>query len=86
MGQVTPFQRRSYKAQTQTVRASGLEFWISGTLDGFLDFCVIDSSGAHLTYNITCDDARRLAAALNSAVHDVQTNCLFDADRLLERR
>ena len=83
---ITPFQRakpRTYEAKCFKVFGSGFEFQVAGTLDGFLDLAVIQSDGSHLTYNITCNDARALAAALNSGASDVQENCLFDRDPLL---
>jgi hypothetical protein len=65
------------------VLASGLEIHVAGTLDGFLDFAVIESDGRSCTYSLTCDDARLVAAALISGANDVQANCLFDRDPLL---
>src|SRR5690348_14598105 len=80
---VIQFRPRTYEARPFTVLASGLQFLISGTLDGFLDFAVVQGNGASLTYSITCDDARMIAASLISAAQDVQANCLFDRDSLL---
>lgn len=54
-------------------------FQISGTLDGFIDFAT--SLG---TWQITLDEARALIAAINGAMSDVQANCLYDRDALLE--
>jgi len=82
---VTPI-RHTYCAKLMSVRASGLEFHIAGTLDGFVDFCIIEESGRHVTHNITRDDAIRLIAGLHSVIQDINANCLFDKDLLLERQ
>ena len=82
---VVPLRPRSYVAKLHRVAVAGLEFHIAGTLDGFLDFAIIESSGRSATYNITCNGAQRLAAVLTMTVADVQANCLFDRDPLLEK-
>lgn len=53
-------------------------FKISGTLDGYIDFAV-----TRATYQLSLDEARALAAALNGAIRDVTANCLYDHDVLL---
>jgi hypothetical protein len=83
MNNIVQMRRKSYEAEAFRVFASGLEFRMSGTLDGGIDFCIIESSGDHRTYNIDCDEARVLADKLNAAASDVQKNCLFDSDPLL---
>lgn len=80
---VVPFQRCGYEAKLVRFQASGFEFHIAGTLDGFIDLAIVRSDGSHLTYIITCDDARRLIAGLNTVVDDIQRNCLFDRDPFL---
>jgi hypothetical protein len=57
---------------------------MSGTLDGYLDFCITAGDGSHLTYLLTRDDAHRIIAGLHAVVDDIQANCLFDRDPLLE--
>ncbi len=83
---VVPFARKSYEAKLITFHASGFEFHLGGTLDGFVDLAVICSNGEARTYTISCDDARVLIASLNTVVKDIQDNCLFDRDHLLYDR
>lgn len=83
MGGVVSIRPRSYEAKPVRLFVSGLEIQTSGTLDGFIDFAVIESNGKSATYLITCEDARRIIAGLNSVISDIQTNCLFDRDPLL---
>ena len=74
---------KSYSAKLHVLHVSGFDIHIAGTLDGLVDLAIITSNGKSRTYNLTCDDARALIAALHSAVSDVQQNCLFDRDPLL---
>lgn len=67
-------QRRTYCAKLFVAGP----FKMAGTLDGYVDFAVPGR-----TYQLSLDEARALIAALNSAVADVQANCLYDKDALL---
>lgn len=80
---VVPFRQRTYEAKQQEVRASGMTFVASGTLDGFVDFVVVANDGKNLIHQITRDDARAIIAALHAVVDDITANCLFDRDPLL---
>lgn len=81
---VITFRPRSYKAKGQTVLASGFQFDIGGTLDGWIDFAITHGDGSHLTYQITRDDARSVIASIHAVIDDITANCLFDRDPLLE--
>jgi hypothetical protein len=83
MADIISFRRPTYIAALKHVAASGLQFSMAGTLDGFIDFCITESDGRHATYQITCDDARNLIASIHAVVSDIQKNCLFGADPLL---
>lgn len=74
-GNVVHLPRRTYRAKPFS--AGG--FKLSGTLDGFIDFAAQDR-----TYLLSLDEARALIAALSGAIADVQSNCLYDKDVLLE--
>ncbi len=56
-------------------------FRLSGTLDGFIDFAVPEAG----TYPLSLDEAKSLISALSEAVADVQANCLYEHDVLLEK-
>lgn len=75
MAEIVSLPPRTYTAKA--FHAAG--FQMSGTLDGFIDFAA--SRG---TWPLTLDEARALIAALNGAISDVQANCLYDRDALLE--
>jgi hypothetical protein len=75
----------TYTAKEFRVQTLGRTFQMSGTLDGFIDFCVKEDSGGHWTVTLDCSEARVLAAALLGAAEDIQANCLFDRDALLIR-
>lgn len=75
MAEIVHLPQRTYSAKS--FRAAG--FQMSGTLDGFIDFAT--SRG---TWQLSLDDARAVIAALNGAIGDVQANCLYDRDVLLE--
>ena len=77
MGDVVIFPARTYAAKPHY----GAEFQMSGTLDGFIDFAT--DCG---TYVLSLDEARAVVAALNGAIDDVTTNCLYDRDVLLDVR
>jgi hypothetical protein len=76
--------RRTYRARLETVDASGLTIKIAGTLDGCIDFAVIEGDGASRTYSILPNEAANLATALSRVVSDIKTNCLYDRDILLK--
>jgi hypothetical protein len=81
---VIQFRRApSYEAKLQVFLADGLEFHVAGTLDGYIDFAVVTSDGASLTYSLSCDGSRQIIAALHLVIDDIQANCLFDRDPLL---
>lgn len=82
MSNIIPL-RQSYDAKLFTVPASGLLFKIAGTLDGFVDLAIIETSGRSATYSVTIDEARLLADRLLNVAKDIQSNCLFDRDSLL---
>lgn len=75
MVQIVYLPHRTYRAKAFLAGA----FETSGTLDGYLDFATPKG-----TWQLSLDDARALIAALNGAINDVQTNCLYDRDVLLE--
>jgi hypothetical protein len=60
--------RKTYVAKLEKLTVSGLDIRIAGTLDGFIDFAVTLVDGSSLTYSLTCEDARRIIAALGSVV------------------
>lgn len=49
MGGIVSIRPRSYEAKAVRLFASGLEIQTSGTLDGFIDFAVIESDGKSAT-------------------------------------
>ena len=55
-------------------------FKVAGTLDGFVDLATSDG-----TYQLSLDEAQALASALNGAIADIKSNCLYDRDALLEK-
>ena len=55
-------------------------FKAAGTLDGFIDLAT--SAG---TFTLALSEAKGLSDALNSAIADVENNCLYERDSLLER-
>lgn len=75
--------KKTYSAKPFKVFGSGLEFHMSGTLDGFIDFAIIEADGKSRTYIITPVDARLLAVNLAATADDVDKNCLYDNDALL---
>lgn len=81
---IVPFPRPTYAAKLQVIRTDGLEFKIAGTLDGYLDFCAITSDGAHRTLSLSRDGARALIASIHAVLSDIDRNCMFDRDALLE--
>ena len=83
MAKVIEF-RSTYSALLKTVKDSGFEFNVAGTLDGFVDLAITDRDG-HRIYNISCNGARSLAAALLAVAEDIDKNCLYERDALLER-
>lgn len=86
MADIIPFRsaaRPSYAAKASVVRADGMEITAAGTLDGYIDLCFQDSTGAHLTYQLGIAGACSLIATLHSVIHDIEENCLFDRDPLL---
>ena len=80
---IIQFGPNTYVARLEKLTVSGLDIKISGTLDGYIDFAVTPVDQKSRTYSLTCDDARRIMAALGSVVADVQGNCLFERDGLL---
>jgi hypothetical protein len=78
------FPVRTYSAKLQTVSTEMAEFRAAGTLDGFIDFAVSGCDGHSRTYILTRDEARQIIAALHSVMDDVQQNCLYDRDTLLQ--
>lgn len=76
---VAPKPQQTYVAKL--FAAAG--FQMSGTLDGFIDFAAPRPGG--LTHQLTLHQARALASNLLSAVSDVEKNCLYDRDTLLEK-
>jgi hypothetical protein len=81
-GKVLEF-RSTYRAALKEILASGFQFKIAGTLDGFVDLAVTESDGSHRTYNISSSEARQLADALLFVVEDIGKNCLYDRDALI---
>ena len=81
MSLVVPFRQRTYAAKGFTVETSFGTFKISGTLEGHVDLAVPNGG----TYALTQDEMRLLLAAMNGALEDVHSNCLYDGDALLER-
>jgi len=75
--------KKTYSAVLSKVFCSGLEFHMAGTLDGFIDFAVIEANGKSRTYSIAPVDARLLAVNLVATADDVDKNCLYDNDALL---
>ena len=73
---------RTYEARRFDVLGDFGRFQLSGTLDGFIDLAVHDDRGGR-TYPLSLEEASALAAALNGAIKDVATNCLYDRDALL---
>ena len=57
------------------------QFKVAGTLDGFVDLATPQG-----TYALSLSEALELAKAIADAVADVQANCLYEDDVLLERR
>jgi len=82
---VTPFKKKTYAAQGFDVKTMGVDFLMSGTLDGFVDFCVIPNKGRYRTYTITKNEAIKLISSLNGVVNDINKNCLYDNDCLLAK-
>lgn len=81
MADVIPIRKNTYSAKLFEVLFDDLKpFKVAGTLDGFVDFAT-PMGGP--TYPLSLDEARQLVAALNSAIHDVETNCLYERDALL---
>ena len=84
---VIQFGRQTYVAKLTHLALGAptrATFSMAGTLDGYVDFAIAGKQGEFLgTYQLSCDEARQLIAALNSVVTDIQTNCLYDRDPLL---
>ncbi len=76
--------RSTYRSILEQLSASGFEIKIAGTLDGFVDLAITESDGKHRTYNISPEEAKRLSGALLKVVDDIQRNCLYDRDALLQ--
>jgi hypothetical protein len=74
---ILPIRTRTYSAKPFFARP----FEMAGTLDGFIDFATPTE-----TYTLTLGEARNLIAALNGTISDVEKNCLYDRDVLLEPR
>jgi hypothetical protein len=55
-------------------------FKVAGTLDGFIDLATPQG-----TWPLSITEARELANALNASIADVEDNCLYDRDALLEK-
>ena len=73
---VVDWKQRTYTAKL--FEAAG--FKIAGTLDGYIDLAT--SNG---TYQMSVAQALMLVAALHGAVADINENCLYDRDALLEK-
>ena len=77
-------QSNTYTAKRFEWASDSLRVRTSGTLEGFIDLALFDGAGEHTaTHQLTCDEARALAAKLLGVADDVQANCLFDRDALL---
>lgn len=55
------------------------DFKVAGTLDGYIDFAV----PGYKTFQLSMNEINDLVSALNDAVADVRSNCLYDRDVLL---
>ena len=71
--------KRTYSAKLFTVECQHGDFKIAGTLDGFIDLAIPQGK----TLQLTPEEARTLAAQLQSSVEDIEKNCLYDRDALL---
>jgi hypothetical protein len=80
---VIAFRKRTYTAKSFSLYTKGLEFRLSGTLDGMIDLAVMDNAGNSRTYPIEPSQARQLADKLCAAALDVELHCLYDNDALL---
>jgi hypothetical protein len=70
---------QTYNAKLFSSPWEGKTFKLAGTLDGFIDLAVPKGG----TYPLSLEEARSLVDALNIAITDVQTRCLFEKDSLL---
>ncbi len=81
---IIPFRQKTYSAKAFRIPTIGRIFIVSGTLDGYMDFAIVEDDGVtHTTYILDCNEARQLASALLGAADDIQKNCLFEQDPLL---
>ena len=60
------YSARPFKVATET----GYAISMSGELEGLIDFAIATNQGS-LTYLLSCDDARRIIAALHSTIADI---------------
>lgn len=84
MGDVVQFNRRTYSAKPVRFQTDlGYTFAMSGTLDGYIDFSITYGE-VGLTYLLTQADAHHVITGLHAVCRDIQDNCLYDRDQLLE--
>jgi hypothetical protein len=77
---ILQFPPNTYTAKLFEVSySSGTSFKVAGTLDGFIDLATPKG-----TWPLSLTEASDLAKALNDAVADVETSCLFNNDALLK--
>jgi hypothetical protein len=80
---VVSLPRKTYEAKSFVVRNCGVEIRMSGTLDGYIDLCFVESNGRHVTYTLDPGGMRLIANAALGVADDVTKNCLYEADTLL---
>jgi hypothetical protein len=77
---VLAFRPSTFTAKLFSVPCGAGTFMIAGTLDGFVDLATPESG----TYQMSTDEASRLAEALRASVVDIEANCKYEEDPLLQ--
>lgn len=72
----------TYTAKLVEVLTDGFEFKMAGTLDGYIDFVV----APRRTHQLSIGEVRSIISGLEQAIRDVEQNCLYDKDELLDKR
>lgn len=76
MSDIIKFPARTYTAKLFEIGG----FSVAGTLDGYVDLAT-----SVWTFQIEKSEAIAIAKALLACVDDINENCLYDKDILLER-